>query len=125
VRDYEVKTSSSVLVECDVHGLVVPARTKITVCRVLQESLANAYRHARGSGCRVKVHADRDSLTVEVRDEGPGLAADYARKGRLGLVGMRERVEIAGGTLAVESAPGRGALVRAVLPLGAQEDDNG
>lgn len=125
VRDYESKTMSKVELDCTV-GADVPAssRIKITVCRVLQESLANVYRHAKGDSCRVSVRCDGEALTIEVKDEGPGfLPAQGGRKGRLGLAGMRERTEVVGGTFEIESVPGKGTTVRAVLPLQAREEE--
>jgi signal transduction histidine kinase len=126
VRDYESKTMSKVELDCTV-GVDVPAssRIKITVWRVLQESLANVYRHALGDRCRVSVRCDGDALTIEVKDEGPGfLSATGGRKGRLGLAGMRERTEVVGGTFEIESVAGKGTTVRAVLPLQVREEDS-
>jgi len=123
VRDYEVKTGAKVQLECALHGNVdAVVRTKITLCRVLQESLANVYRHAGGTSCTVNVLADGDNLVIEVRDAGPGFHPAHARKGRLGLAGMRERVEVVGGTFKIESVAGRGTVVRAVLPLRSREE---
>jgi signal transduction histidine kinase len=124
VRDYESKTTSRVQLECALPP-EVPAsmRIKITVCRVLQECLANVYRHAQGRACRVSVRVQGETLTMEVRDEGPGFQPGNGRRhGRLGLAGMRERVEIAGGTLTIESAAGQGTTVRAALPLNTLEE---
>jgi signal transduction histidine kinase len=123
VRDYESKTNTRVRLDCAVADMPVSVRIKIILCRVLQESLANVYRHAQGNNCRVAVRGDADSLTIEVRDDGPGFhPAHGRRKGRLGLAGMRERVEIAGGTFSIESAAGQGTTVRAVLPLTSREE---
>jgi signal transduction histidine kinase len=116
---------SKVELDCTVGADVpVSARIKITVCRVLQESLANVYRHAMRDSCRVSVRCEGDALIVEVKDEGPGfLPATAGRKGRLGLAGMRERTEIAGGTFEIESVAGKGTTVRAVLPLQVREEE--
>jgi signal transduction histidine kinase len=123
VRDYESKTTCKVQLECAIADVPVSVRIKITLCRVLQESLANVYRHAQGNNCRVWVKGDTQTLTIEVRDDGPGFHPGSSRRnGRLGLAGMRERVEIAGGTFAIESAAGKGTIVRAVLPLAAREE---
>jgi signal transduction histidine kinase len=69
------------------------------------------------------VDGNCDSLTIEVRDRGPGFDVGASRPGgRLGLAGMCERVEIEGGTLDIHSHPGRGTVVRVVLPLVMQEE---
>jgi signal transduction histidine kinase len=54
---------------------------------------------------------------VRVRDHGPGFDVEEARTRGFGLVGMTERVRLAGGTLWIESQPGAGAQVRALLPV--------
>lgn len=124
VRDYESKTTTKVQLVCQAPAVPVSERIKITVCRVLQESLANVYRHAQGKNCRVTVGGDSECLTIEVRDEGPGFQPAQGRRGgRLGLAGMRERVEIAGGTFTIESGQGQGTTVRVVLPLTSQEEE--
>jgi|CXWL01.1.fsa_nt_gi signal transduction histidine kinase len=118
VRDYERKTGRAVtLTMNDVPG-DAPLPVKITLYRLLQESLANGLRHAGGVGQWVTLATNEGELTVEVADSGKGfdpqaLAAD----GHLGLAGMRERVEILGGTFAVASVPGEGTVIRAQLPL--------
>jgi signal transduction histidine kinase len=97
---------------------------KITVYRVIQEALTNAYRHAGGSGQAVQVHCEADDLIVEVSDQGAGFdAAQIASSDEhLGLVGMRERVESLGGLFRIESEAGRGTQVIARLPLQAEDD---
>jgi len=124
VRDYETKTGSSVQLECTVPDVPATMRVKITLCRVLQESLANVYRHAQGKNARVTVGGDAETLVIEVKDEGPGFQPGNSRRhGRLGLAGMRERVEVAGGTFTIQSAAGQGTMVRATLPLTTNEEE--
>jgi len=98
---------------------------KITLYRLIQEALSNAYHHAAGVGQHVGVCLDGGALRVEVRDGGPGLGAPPAgdTEEHLGLVGMRERVESMGGTFEIDSRPGRGTCIRARLPLQASAND--
>jgi signal transduction histidine kinase len=124
VRDYETKTASKVQLDCTVPEVTATMRVKITLCRVLQESLANVYRHAQGRNARVKVSGDTETLVIEVKDDGPGFQPGTNRRhGRLGLAGMRERVEVAGGTFTIQSAAGQGTTVRATLPLTTNEEE--
>lgn len=124
VRDYETKTASKVQLDCTVPEVTATMRVKITLCRVLQESLANVYRHAQGRNARVKVSGDTETLVIEVKDDGPGFQPGNSRRhGRLGLAGMRERVEVAGGTFTIQSAAGQGTTVRATLPLTTNEEE--
>jgi signal transduction histidine kinase len=124
VSNHERHTGTKVTVVGDYSGEQVPLPVKITVYRLVQEALRNAYRHAEGSGQRVVVRSAGDTLQVEVADEGAGFDPAVARGSgeRLGLVGMRERVESIGGEFHIESAPGHGTRIRAELPLTTQEE---
>jgi len=126
VRGYEQKTATKVtLVNALPPAVSAPVRVKITLYRLLQESLANTFHHARCENCRVELKADAQSLTVEVTDDGPGFDLQAAlRKGRLGLAGMRERVEILGGTFELDSVRGKGTTIRVTLPLVPQAGDD-
>jgi signal transduction histidine kinase len=119
VRTHERRTNTRVTWET----IDLPAQTdlpiKITLFRVLQESLNNAYRHAGGVGQEVRVEARDKALAIQVSDRGRGTNGQAANDDaeHLGIVGMRERVESLGGTFEFESMPGDGARVRARLPL--------
>src|SRR6185295_15740100 len=73
----------------------------------VKEAINNALKHARASEIRVSLRIDPRALVVEVADDGCGLPADLDPTGN-GLKNFRERMEAAGGTVAVESAPGQG-----------------
>ena len=95
----------------------------ITVYRIVQEALTNVVRHAGATRARITVSRERiasagDAVMVCVQDDGRGLEPGSVRNGaRLGLVGMRERVQAFGGTFEISGALGEGVTVRAVLPL--------
>ena len=80
----------------------------------MQEALTNVRRHACAESVEVTLATCRDSLEIEVADDGVGAAE---RSGGNGLIGMRERAQMYGGTVATTTAPGQGFLVRAVLPM--------
>jgi signal transduction histidine kinase len=90
--------------------------TRIHVYRVLQEALSNVARHSGSKRAWVRLRCDADSLELEVEDHGKGLDPPTARRG-LGLVAMRERVELLGGSLEFLTPQGRGTLVRLRVPL--------
>lgn len=90
---------------------------ELSAYRVAQEALTNALKHAPGSTCRVRLHYDARAVVIEVVDDGPGCASP---NGGHGLIGMRERVELFGGTLAVANKPDGGFAVRASFPVVAQ-----
>jgi signal transduction histidine kinase len=93
---------------------------KIGLYRILQEALANAVRHGHAAEHAVALSSDGARVAMEVRDAGRGfdLAAVMQRPlaGHFGLEGMRERVQILGGSFSIESAPGLGTRVRVEVP---------
>ncbi|MEM7153841.1 MAG: sensor histidine kinase [Myxococcota bacterium] len=88
--------------------------------RVVQEAFTNITRHAEPSHVQVRLVIGAGTATVTIIDDGKGFdPAAAIRAGRSrGLVGMRERAELLGGELRIDSAPGEGATVTAVIPLG-------
>jgi len=126
VRAHERRTGSRV--KLDVAPLPEQAAlpVKITVYRVLQESLNNAYRHAGGANQQIRAFLDGDLLALEISDDGPGFISQPAAtfNGHLGLAGMRERVESLGGTFSVKSEIGKGTQVTARLALRAEEGND-
>jgi signal transduction histidine kinase len=86
-----------------------------TVYRLVQEALTNAVKHAGAERAWVEIVEDGDRITVSVSDDGGGFDPDDT-EGGFGLVGMRERVELVEGRLLVDSAHGKGTVVRAELP---------
>ncbi len=116
--DHQRKTGVAVPVTLRNAPESAPLPVRITLFRVLQESLANGFRHGGGRNQRVSVSGSDGEVSVEVADDGPGFDPGALKvDGHFGLDWMRERVELLGGNFEVKSAPGRGAVVRASLPL--------
>jgi signal transduction histidine kinase len=92
--------------------------TESTIYRVVQEALTNVAKHARAERVEVAVERSNGSVQVQVTDDGCGFDPDAPACTGLGLVGMRERVELAGGALAIESQPEGPTVVRALVPAG-------
>jgi signal transduction histidine kinase len=90
--------------------------------RVAQEALNNVARHAHASRVEVNIQKLPDCICMKIKDDGKSFDVErtlHANGGkRLGLLGMRERLEMVGGKFAVESAPGKGTTINAQLPLG-------
>ncbi len=100
------------LVVCGEPRELAPA-VELSAYRIAQEALTNALKHAPGSRARIHLDYRVDGLAIEVVDDGPGHRG--TRHGH-GLIGMRERVELYGGTLEAGTEPGGGFAVRAQLP---------
>jgi signal transduction histidine kinase len=96
-----------------------PPLVELQMVRIVQEALANVRRHSAARHATVRLAREGDACVLSVADDGRGFSvADQARRPRphFGLQTMRERVEGLGGTLRIESAPGRGTSVSATLP---------
>ena len=94
--------------------------------RVAQEALTNVARHAQASQVKMSITEISGAIQMEISDNGKsfhvGKALTARNPHRLGLVGMRERVEMVGGTLTIESARGQGTIVRAEIPFNREKN---
>jgi signal transduction histidine kinase len=119
IRQHERRTGTEIT--CKIADLPdeAPQFVKIALCRYIQESLNNAFKHADGREQRVEVNWDGATVTVEVADKGPGMrdASGAIGEPRLGLAGLRDRIESIGGALSIKSTPGDGTRIKASLPL--------
>jgi two-component system NarL family sensor kinase len=101
----------------------LPQEHETTLFRILQECLVNIYRHSNSRWARIHMTRAADSVTLEVEDRGQGMAGELrpssqeAQELRVGIIGMHERVKQLHGVFEIESAPGRGTTVRAILPI--------
>lgn len=93
----------------------LPAAVEVAAYRISQEALENVRKHASARTCEIVLTTAGAELRVDVRDDGRGIAHDAA--GGVGLRAMRERAAELGGSCTVESSPGAGTRVHAVLPL--------
>ncbi len=98
-------------------GQPFPVETSagVHIYRVLQEALNNVNRHSGASDAWIRLKFSLDALELEVEDHGKGFVADKMQRG-IGLVAMRERAELIGGTLAVSPRPQGGTKVRLLIP---------
>lgn len=105
--------------DIDPQAIVAPhdAALDAMLFRVLQESLSNVARHAQASQVRVGLRRINGELSLQIEDDGVGLAA--ATHHGYGLSGMRDRVTAIGGRFAVDSRPGAGTIVSLHIPVAA------
>jgi signal transduction histidine kinase len=93
------------------------------IYRIVQEALTNVARHAKAEHVWVSVVEYDERLRIELRDDGRGLKRSAETPGSgFGLIGMRERVDLVGGSFSIESAPGEGTTVRAEIPSVRREE---
>ncbi len=93
----------------------------IALYRVLQEALTNVVKHAHAHTVTARLASDAEAITLTIQDDGQGFEASTLQapdaQGRgIGLLGMAERMEILGGSLHIDTAPGRGVTLIATLP---------
>lgn len=85
--------------------------------RIVQESLANCWRHSRSSRVRLQLVQERDRIRLCVQDSGIGFDPESVEEQRFGLRGIRERARLLGGQVVLDTTPGKGTRLEVVLPL--------
>jgi signal transduction histidine kinase len=114
-----LRTSGAHVVVDAADGVRLPLETEHALLRIAQEALHNAMRHAPGSAVRVTMRAGAKTVTLRVRDDGPGfdaVALPRTRRG-IGLATMRERAHGIGARFDIRSRPGAGTTVSVVVPV--------
>ncbi len=97
----------------------IPEQVSETAIRVTTEGLTNIARHANARNGRVRIACidQGNELEIEICDDGTGFNPEMVEAGHYGLLGMRERVRLAGGRLDIQSEPGHGTCIRIQFPL--------
>jgi signal transduction histidine kinase len=95
----------------------LPAEVETTLYRIVQEALTNVVKHAEASNVSILLMRRDATATVVIEDDGKGFDPEHVREGRVGLLGMRERVELHDGRLTIESVPGSGTTLVAEVPV--------
>jgi len=103
-------------IQIDVGSERLPAGIEDAAYRIVQEALTNVTKHAGASEVSVTVRTEHDALSIAVTDDGVGLDPSAKTEG-FGLIGMRERVALAGGELTLTRGEGAGTVVAARLPI--------
>jgi len=114
-REVSRRSEIEVAVESESVPEDLPDEHKIYIYRLVQEALNNAVRHSGARNAKVVVERLAESIVVRVADDGRGF--DPGRSRGMGILGMEERVKRLGGTLRVESQPGKGTTVTAEFPI--------
>jgi len=125
-----ISEHSKISVRVDIHGEehAMDDALKITIFRIIQESLNNIIKHAEASNVNIHVAFEEKKIRINVWDNGTGFDLDEAKQRRaarpsLGLAGMEERAALLNGTVTIQSRPGYGTEVEAVIPY--RDKDSG
>jgi signal transduction histidine kinase len=115
------RTRQEVQVKCQLAQASLSSEQNIACFRIVQEALANAARHAQANRITVELHHDETALELVIHDDGVGFDVAQAERHALknktfGLLGMKERVNLLGGRIDVESAASLGTAIRVRLP---------
>lgn len=124
LSEYQQRTEISVSSEMDLHRETIPGTVGENVYRILQEALANVAEHAQVGEVEVIIETNDDMLQMTVRDTGIGFDPEVTRQStRLGILGMRERVELLHGHFELKSTPGEGTRICVSIPLNELEQE--
>ena len=116
-RTFEERSGIRTAVEASLADERLPAEVETVLYRLVQEALTNVVKHAGATSVSVVLARREGGVSAVVEDDGRGFDAEEVRSDALGLVGMRERLALLGGTLAVESTPSSGTALLAFVPL--------
>jgi two-component system, NarL family, sensor histidine kinase YdfH len=120
VREEAGRFTAATGIPCELSLVLPPALpddVRDNALRVVSEALTNIARHAQAQHTAVSLHPGHQALDVEVHDDGVGFDPAQIGAGHYGLIGLRERARLIGGTLNIESAPGQGATLKVSLPV--------
>jgi PAS domain S-box-containing protein len=118
MREFIAETGIRVSLKASAKVEQLTGAVRATLYRIVQEALTNVSRHAKASRAEVRIECLDDTISMVIRDNGQGFNTRGKKHNRLGLVGMRERVEMIGGSFGVESAAGESTTVHLEIPMG-------
>jgi len=126
IQQADERTRTEIRLEKEGTGERHDPAVELAAYRIAQEALNNAVQHARAETIVVRVRSNSDGLVLSVIDDGVGFELPprpdvLTRAGHFGLLGMRERAALLGGSLRIEATPGNGTRVTAELPSGPSE----
>ncbi len=117
----EFKAQHQITIQCLIQDVptTVPRETNLCLFRIAQECLNNTAKHSGAAGVTVELQCEGGFIRLDVTDDGKGFESKPAedREPGLGMISMRERLRLVQGDLAIESQPGKGTHISAVVPL--------
>ncbi len=123
-HDFAQRTGVEAHLDITDHALRLTKDAETAIYRIVQESLTNVTRHARASNVFITMTQTENGFSLTIRDDGIGLAPGTTRKGKsFGLLGMKERVHVFGGTIYIGSQNDGGTTVEVVLPASVIQEE--
>jgi signal transduction histidine kinase len=120
----EVGRDSGLMFHRDVQEIDLPAPIALLVYHIAREGVMNALNHAQATDMWIRVIEEDDDIVLELRDNGRGFdTTQPGPEGHFGMSMMRERAQIGGGSLEVESAPGQGTTINVRFPIALLQRD--
>jgi PAS domain S-box-containing protein len=118
LKEFEKRSGVKTEFEEPEHDLLIPDTVKTGLFRIFQESLANVARHAGSNKVKVSLQQKNEHFVLSIADDGKGFEKQMTKHKRtLGILGMKERTTMMGGTYEINSEPGKGTLVVVSIPV--------
>jgi len=121
IKDFQYQSDIKVTFKVDGKLDLIPDEKKTAVYRVVQEGFSNIAKHSKATKVWVSLVEKKNLITLKIRNNGRTFDVDKfkpgVRNGRLGLVGMRERIRLAEGTFKITSTDSNGTLIHVTVPL--------
>jgi hypothetical protein len=118
-QNFTERSALSIALSFDRDDTAYPSDVSTAVFRIAQEALTNIVRHSGATNAEVAVQHVDGELQLDISDNGRGMDLAKSAGKRLGLLGMRERARMLGGSMNIEGAPGQGVRICVRLPLAA------
>jgi signal transduction histidine kinase len=116
-EDFQTRTGTRCQISLPEVDIALDPERATALFRIFQETLTNVARHADATQVDVRLRKENGNLILEVHDNGNGIREEQlSAKTSLGILGMRERVLLLGGTLTISGIPGKGTIVKVSIP---------
>jgi signal transduction histidine kinase len=123
IKEFTRRYNIPVIFNCSHTELKLLPAVKTGLFRICQESLTNIARHSHATQVQIDLEVSDDELSLVITDNGKGFVTDaHGNTGSLGLLGMNERALMIGATLSLQSAVGKGTVVKVAFPIGKEQE---
>jgi signal transduction histidine kinase len=117
-RQFQERTGIIVQCDCDQESVDLNGEQSTAVFRIFQEALTNILRHAQATTVKIQLHKENGAVVLTISDNGRGITDDEKSGQRtLGLLGIRERAHLIGGTIEINGPDGKGTVITVRVPI--------